>query len=176
MKYLVISDIHGSQESAEIAIEKFKKLNCDKIIILGDILYHGPRNDLPSHYNPKEVIKILNAYADKIIAVRGNCDADVDQMVLKFKFSRNVSLLVANKKYFLTHGHLINAQNPKIFDEETIVIHGHTHVNKKNIVNGDIYYNLGSITMPKENSARSYGILNDEGFFVYDLDDNLIKL
>ena len=176
MKWMIASDIHGSAYYCNELLMAYKREKADRLLLLGDILYHGPRNDLPSHYNPKEVIKILNAYADKIIAVRGNCDADVDQMVLKFKLSRNVSLLVANKKYFLTHGHLINAQNPKIFDEETIVIHGHTHVNKKNIVNGDIYYNLGSITMPKENSARSYGILNDEGFFVYDLDDNLIKL
>ena len=85
MKYLVVSDIHGSSESCNNFIDKFNQFKADKIIILGDILYHGPRNDLPDFYNPKKVISMLNPLADKIIAVRGNCDAEVDQMVLDFK-------------------------------------------------------------------------------------------
>lgn len=173
MKYLVVSDIHGSSDSAQIIEEKFKKFNCDKIIILGDILYHGPRNDLPANYNPKKVIEILNNYSDKIIAVRGNCEAEVDQMVLKFPIYLSCYLLINNQKYYLTHGHHVNYLMPKEFKEKTIILYGHTHIYRKDVVDGNLYFNIGSITLPKENTERCYGIL-DDSLKIYNLKDELI--
>lgn len=173
MKYLVVSDIHGSYNSAQIIEKKFIENNCDKIIILGDILYHGPRNDLPESYNPKKVIEILNKYSDKIIAVQGNCDAEVDQMVLEFKIYLGYYLEINHQKYYLTHGHHVNYLMPKNFSEKMIVLHGHTHIIRKDIVNEDIYFNIGSITIPKENTEKCYGILEDT-FKIYNLNDELI--
>ncbi len=173
MRYLVVSDIHGSSESAKIIEEKFLNQKCDMIIILGDILYHGPRNDLPNSYEPKKVVEILNKYSDKIIAIKGNCDAEVDQMVLEFPLHLGYYLVNNKHKYYLTHGHQINHLTPKEFLEKMIVIHGHTHIIRKDLVGDDLYFNLGSITMPKENTARCYGILDDD-FKIYDLDDKLI--
>ena len=170
MKYLVVSDIHGSSESCNIFIEKFNQFNADKIIILGDILYHGPRNDLPDFYNPKKVISLLNPLADKIIAVRGNCDAEVDQMVLDFKIHENFVL----DNILLTHGHHINHLNPTSDISIKHVFHGHSHIIKKDVVNNVAYVNIGSITIPKENTARCYGILENDVFSIYDLKDNLI--
>lgn len=173
MKYLVVSDIHGSIESTKIIEEKFFSLKCDKIIILGDILYHGPRNDLPENYNPKKVIEILNKYSDQIIAVKGNCDAEVDQMVLNFPIYLGYYLTINEKKYYLTHGHHINYLNPKEFNEKMNILHGHTHIIRKDQIGNDIYFNLGSITLPKENTPKCYGILEDT-FKIYNLNDELI--
>ena len=176
MKYLLVSDIHGSETSAKIIIEKFKKLNCDKIIILGDILYHGPRNDLPENYNPKKVIELLNSYAEKIIAVKGNCDAEVDQMVLNFKLEECKGLIVNNKKIYLTHGHHVNYLNPLNDANVDIVIHGHTHIIRKDIEKKVTYINLGSITLPKENTRKCYGIMDEKNIYIYDLyDSELLK-
>ena len=108
MRYLVCSDIHGSIDSVERIIDLFKKYSCDKIICLGDILYHGPRNDLPLNYNPKACIKILNEYKDYIIAIKGNCDAEVDQMVLNFKILEDSYLSIGDNLYYLCHGHHLN--------------------------------------------------------------------
>lgn len=176
MKYLIASDIHGGLDSAKIIIEKFKYFNCDKIILLGDILYHGPRNDLPESYNPKKVIEILNSVADNIIAVRGNCDAEVDQMVLNFELSENKILSVGNKNYFLTHGHKVCAEKPISSDSDLIVIHGHTHIIKKDIINNVTYINIGSITLPKQNTPRCFAVLDESGILVYDIYDNFIKI
>ena len=170
MKYLVVSDIHGSSESCNIFIDKFNQFKADKIIILGDILYHGPRNDLPDFYNPKKVISMLNPLADKIIAVKGNCDAEVDQMVLDFKIHENYVL----DNILLTHGHHINCLNPINDISIKHVFHGHSHIIKKDVINNVAYVNIGSITIPKENTARCYGILENDVFSIYDLKDNLI--
>lgn len=175
MKYLIASDIHGDSVSAEILIEKFKNNNCDKIILLGDILYHGPRNDLPENYNPKKVIEILNEYSDKIIAVRGNCDAEVDQMVLNFNLLEDAFIEESGNVYYLTHGHHTNANEPADLKEGTTVLHGHTHIIKKDIVDGVIYLNIGSITLPKENTSKCYAVLDENGVQVFDLNDLAIK-
>lgn len=175
MKYLIASDIHGSEESAKIVIDKFEKLNADKIILLGDILYHGPRNDLPEHYNPKKVFEILNKYADKIIAVRGNCDAEVDQMVLKFTLYDNYEFCENGIDYFLTHGHKISAESPANLKKGTVVLHGHTHIYQKADVNSVTYLNIGSITIPKENTKRCYAVLNETGVKLFDLNDKAIN-
>ena len=126
MKYLVISDIHGSAEAANIAIEAYKLHHCDYILCLGDILYHGPRNDLPSSYAPKQVISLLNPLKDKIIAVRGNCDAEVDEMISEFGFENNIVLNENGRKIFFTHGHKYNIEKlPK--EEFDIMMYGHFH-------------------------------------------------
>lgn len=176
MKYLIASDIHGSSDSAKLIIEKFNKNNCDKIILLGDILYHGPRNDLPENYNPKKVVEILNGYSDKIIAVRGNCDAEVDQMVLNFNLLEDAFIEESGKVYYLTHGHHTNPDEPADLKEGTTVLYGHTHIIKKDVVGGVEYINIGSITLPKENTSRCYAMLDENGLFVYDLNDLVIKL
>ena len=169
MKYLIVSDIHGSIDSATILINKFNQHNCDKILILGDILYHGPRNDLPSNYNPKKVIEVLNLYADKIIAIRGNCDAEVDQMVLNFKINENYKLTYQNKTYMLTHGHHLDELD---YSDVDVTLFGHTHIIKKYDLNNVTFINVGSITIPKENTKRCYGILENNVVTIYDIDDN----
>lgn len=168
MKYLIFSDLHGSIESMEKIIEKFKYHNCDKLICLGDVLYHGPRNDLPAHYNPKAVIKLINEYKDKILCIQGNCDAEVDQMVLDFPIIKDYVLKVSNKDVYLCHGHHLD--NMK-YD---VVLHGHTHVTGVKEKEGKIYINPGSVTIPKENTNRGYIILENNTFTFYDLDENVI--
>ena len=171
MKYLIVSDIHGSIDSANIIKEKFLTLKCDKILLLGDILYHGPRNDLPNNYTPKQVINVLNSLKDYIIAVRGNCDAEVDQMVLDFKINQDYSLKYNSYNIYLTHGHHVNYLSPKSFEDKTIIIHGHTHIIRKDEVDNNTYVNIGSITLPKENTARCYAILENNSIVVYDIND-----
>ena len=121
MKYLIFSDLHGSIESLEIIIEKYHKHNCDKLICLGDVLYHGPRNDLPLNYNPKAVIKLINEYKDNILCIQGNCDAEVDQMVLNFPLIKDYLLDLEGKEVYLCHGH--HLENIK----QNIILHGHIY-------------------------------------------------
>ena len=173
MRYLVVSDIHGSIDSAERIIEKFLGNECDKILLLGDILYHGPRNELPKSYAPKEVISLLNQYKDKIVAIQGNCDAEVDQMVLSFKIHKEKVITHKGHKVLLTHGHHINYLSPTDKKVDAI-LHGHTHIIKVDKVNNQTYVNIGSITLPKENSKRCYGILENNIISIYSIDDKLI--
>ena len=167
MKYLIATDIHGSIDSTNILIEKFNKFNCDKILLLGDILYHGPRNDLPLSYAPKQVINVLNNYADKIIAVKGNCDAEVDQMVLNFTIHDEYRV----NYHLLTHGHHLDTLN---LNDIKVVLFGHTHVNKIYKENNITYINVASITIPKENCQRTYGILENNEITLFDINDNEI--
>ena len=173
MNYLIFSDIHGALDSATFIIKKYEELKPTKLILLGDILYHGPRNDLPQSYNPKEVIKLLNPISKNIICVKGNCDAEVDQMVLNFKISNKKILKIKNKKILLTHGHHINYSMPTTDNSIDIVIHGHTHINRIDCVNNCTYINLGSISIPKDN-IKSYATMDDTGIYIYDINDNLI--
>lgn len=159
MKFLVLTDIHGSSKYLKLAIEKFNNLECEKILLLGDILYHGPRNDLPLEYQPKEVISILNAMKDKIISVKGNCDAEVDEMVLEFPLFPIVMLSVDGKKIELTHGHNLDE-----CEHEGYILHGHTHVNK---IDGHII-NIGSLSIPKD-AHHTYAVLNNGVLTSYDL-------
>ncbi len=161
MKFLIFSDIHGAEDSAAFIKETYSRVKPDKILLLGDILYHGPRNDLPEHYNPKAVISILNDIADEIIAVRGNCEAEVDQMVLNFSCLSDSAIVYAdNNTLFLTHGHIYNRENrPK--GSVTHILSGHTHIPVAEKCDGIVFFNPGSITMPKGGSKRSYGIYAD---------------
>jgi putative phosphoesterase len=128
MKLLIASDIHGSAEYCRQLIEAIKRENPLKVLLLGDLLYHGPRNDLPAEYAPKEVAAMLNGIKEKLICVRGNCDTEVDQMMLEFPvLSSYAELSADNRRFFLTHGHVYNAGNLPPVPDNTIIVHGHTH-------------------------------------------------
>jgi len=174
MKIFVISDIHGSLYYLNKALECFKKEEADYILILGDILYHGSRNPLPKDYNPKLVAKKLNLYKNKIIALRGNCDSEVDQMILNFPIlSDFTNLFLENKRIFATHGHLFIKDKLSI-DNDDILIFGHTHLplaEKKDI----FIFNPGSITFPKDGNPNSYGILTSSSWEVKDLYSKTFK-
>ncbi len=178
MKLLICSDIHGDLESARAVIEFFEREKCDRILLLGDILYHGPRNDLPGGYAPKSVIALLNSYKDKILAVRGNCDAEVDQMVLDFPIMADYAMLLLDgTRVFATHGHKFNTSCPPPLCEGDILLHGHTHVYANTeFGNGNLYLNPGSVSLPKENNPKTLMIYEDGIFTLYDLDGNTIMM
>lgn len=175
MKYLIASDIHGSYYYGQLIIDKFIQHKADKIILLGDILYHGPRNDLPKGHNPKKLASLLNEYKDRIIAVQGNCDAEIDQMVLEFPILAQYFIVEINKRnIFFTHGHTFNSDNLPPLNKEDILVHGHTHVQRNVHYDSHTYLNPGSISLPKEDSVHGYMILEDNIFKWFDEDDNLI--
>lgn len=167
MRIMIVSDIHGSAYYCEKMIKAYKLEGADKIIILGDILYHGPRNDLPLDYNPKKVIEKLNEIKNEILCVRGNCDTEVDQMVLDFPILAEYAIVdFDNHIGFITHGHVFNKQNmPKIKPGE-ILINGHTHIPAFERYNEYIYINPGSISIPKGDSENSY-IMYEKGKFEF---------
>ncbi len=158
MKIMVASDIHGSIGAARLVMDKFDELGCNKLLLLGDILYHGPRNDLPSDYAPKEVIALLNGYKDKILAVRGNCDTEVDQMVLEFPImAEYVYLVDEGQVIFATHGHHFSPEKlPPFIGEGDIFLYGHTHVALDVVKSGIRFMNPGSPSIPKEGTKPSY--------------------
>ncbi|HBM79648.1 MAG: phosphodiesterase [Clostridiales bacterium] len=176
MKIFFMADIHGSLYYAKKALENFENEDSDYIVILGDELYHGARNPLPVEYNPKEVTKLLNRYADKIIAVRGNCDSEIDEMVLDFPIMATYSMILYdNRRIFLTHGHIYNEDNLPKLKEGDIFIYGHTHIAKAEKIDNIFILNPGSVTFPKGNSSNSYGILEKDIFKIKDLNGNLLK-
>ena len=178
MKLLICSDIHGDLTGAEAAIRIFNEEKCDKILILGDILYHGPRNDLPSTYAPKSVIKLLNEYKDRIIAVRGNCDAEVDGMVLDFPIMADYAILeLDGNQIFATHGHHFNMENVPNIAPGTVLLHGHTHVTKVvEFGENNLYINPGSVSLPKEGNPKTLMIYEDSHFTLLDLDKNVMLI
>ena len=153
MKFIIASDIHGSAFWCEKLMALVERENPDKLILLGDLLYHGPRNDLPKGYAPKQVIPMLSKYADKIIAVRGNCEAEVDQMVLPFPCMAEFSQLLADgRTFYLTHGHHHNPDNLPPLTEGSIFLSGHTHVKLDEVRHGIRCLNPGSVSIPKDGS------------------------
>lgn len=176
MKLMIASDIHGSAYYCEKMIQAYQKENADKLLLLGDILYHGPRNDLPKEYNPKQVITMLNDIADEILCVRGNCDTEVDQMVLEFPVLADYCILyLDNHMIFATHGHKLNEVTPPKLKSGDILLNGHTHVPKCETYENFIYMNPGSISIPKENSLNGYMIVEGEQFAWKDLNGNGYK-
>ena len=176
MKLMFVSDIHGSYYYAKKVIEKYREEKADNMIILGDILYHGPRNSLPKEYDPKKVIELLNQLKEKIICVRGNCDAEVDQMVLEFPIMSDYNIIFHNnKRIFATHGHLFNEDNMPPLGEGDILIHGHTHLPVAKEIDNRYILNPGSISLPKEDNPNSYGVIEDEQFIIKDFQGNKIK-
>ncbi len=175
MKLMFISDIHGSYTWAKRAIETYQEEKADKLIILGDILYHGPRNDLPDGYNCKQVIALLNPLKKDIIAVRGNCDSEVDQMVLDFPMRSDYALYdVDGHHFFLTHGHLYNEDQLPLLNDNDILVYGHFHkpIAKKK---DNIYIiNPSSISLPKE-GTNSYAIYENHRIVIKDFNQNIVK-
>ena len=164
MKYMIASDIHGSAFYARKMIQAFRQEQADRLILLGDLLYHGPRNDLPRDYAPKEVISLLNGLKDRIFCVRGNCEAEVDQMVLPFPVLADYALLEWNQHLvFVTHGHLYNTQNPPPLQPGDILFHGHTHIPADEPWGrGNRYWNPGSVSLPKAGSVHGYMVLDED--------------
>lgn len=176
MKVLIVSDIHGAADSAAKIAELEKINDFDRIICLGDINYHGPRNPLPDNYDPKAVIPVLNNLKDKIIAVKGNCDADVDQMMYDFLLSDYLRMIsIEDKIIWLTHGHVYGEQHLPPLGRDDIFMYGHTHIPVCRYENGHYIFNPGSITLPKGGHPRTYGILDHSGLGIYDLDDRLYQ-
>lgn len=176
MKLFFISDIHGSAAWLNRALAKFAEEGADQIVLLGDALYHGPRNPLPDEYNPKEVAAALNRYKQKIIAVRGNCDAEVDQMLIEFPVMADYAMLFhEGKRIFATHGHLYSMDQLPPLSPNDLFIQGHTHVPVAE-KRGQIYVlNPGSISLPKENHPHSYAVLEGHEFRIMDFAGNVIK-
>lgn len=167
MKWMIASDIHGSACYCEKLLAAYAREKADRLILLGDLLYHGPRNDLPRDYAPKRVIAMLNEKKDEILCVRGNCEAEVDQMVLEFPVLADYALLaLENKTVFLTHGHVFNENHLPPLKDGDILLHGHTHVPCRHLHETYAYLNPGSVSIPKEDSWHGYMTLED-GEFVW---------
>lgn len=166
MKLFIASDIHGSAYYCRRMLEKYRESGAERLVLLGDILYHGPRNDLPGEYAPKEVISMLNPMSSEIIAVRGNCDTEVDQMVLTFPILQEQALIADGEyRIFLIHGHKGLSELEGILGENDIILHGHTHVPCDRIgVKGCRVLNPGSTSIPKEKSNHSY-LIYENGVF-----------
>ena len=175
MKILIASDIHGSALYCRRLIKEYEKEKADRLFLLGDILYHGPRNDLPDEYAPKKVIEMLNEKKDEIFCVRGNCDTEVDQMVLNFPILADYAVLsVGERLVYATHGHVFNENNLPPLKKGDILLNGHTHVPKCTEHESFVYINPGSVSIPKENSARGYIILENGVFTWKSLDGETI--
>ena len=167
MKLFIASDIHGSAYWCEKMIKAFEESGAEKMLLLGDILYHGPRNDLPDDYAPKKVIAMLNPLKERILCVRGNCDTEVDQMVLEFPIMAEYAIIYADGlTIFATHGHKFNTSNLPPMSKGDILLHGHTHVPVMEKFGDITYINPGSVSIPKEGSAHSYIVL-DNGKFAF---------
>ena len=162
LKLMIASDIHGSAYYCKKMLEAFDREQADRLLLLGDILYHGPRNDLPKEYAPKEVIKMLNERKNRIFCVRGNCDTEVDQMVLEFPILADYAILpVGDRLIYATHGHHFNLNALPPLQPGDILLHGHTHIPAwEPFGEGNLYLNPGSVSIPKAESEHSYMILN----------------
>lgn len=160
MKFLIASDLHGSAYYARKLIEAFNESKADKLILLGDVYNHGPRNPLPKDYAPLEVAELLNGITDKLLVIKGNCDSQVDTMISDFSFIEDAVLISGGKTVFLTHGHVYNKDNMPAtkFD---MVIYGHFHTGFIEQIDGMIIANTGSLSLPKNQTPNSYLILED---------------
>ena len=174
MRYLIISDIHGSFDAIKKIENIINENEIDKIICLGDVLYHGPRNDLPKDYSPKKVVIALKKYLEKIIFIKGNCDAEVDEMVLERKFSKRKKINLFKKDFILTHGHHLSRFDiDETIKKGTIVLYGHYHVFDISIIDGVTYVNIGSTSIPKDGIPQ-YAIMDEKRIIVYNLDNGEI--
>lgn len=176
MKCFFASDLHGSASACEEVLLRFEKERADRFFLLGDLLYHGPRNNLPDGYDPKAVIAMLNAFRPVPLCVRGNCDAQVDQMVLNFPILADYALLSLAQgcTAFLTHGHLYHKENPPPHQQGDLLIHGHTHLYCILPQQDYIYLNPGSAALPKEGQPKSYMVYEDGVFTIKALLDGSI--
>ena len=176
MKLLVASDIHGSAYYCRKLLDTYEKEGAQRMILLGDILYHGPRNDLPREYAPKEVIRMLNEKKDEIYAVRGNCEAEVDQMVLEFPVLADYMLLFEQgHAIYATHGHIYHEDNLPPVKPGDVLLHGHTHVLRAEKKGGILIWNPGSVSIPKEGNPPTYALLEDGVFRIKDFEGTIVK-
>ena len=170
MNIWIASDIHGSALYCRKLLDLAERQGADRLVLLGDLLYHGPRNDLPEGYDTKAVFAMLNGWKDRILCVRGNCDAEVDQMVLQFPIMADYALVEAEGvRIYATHGHLWNEERLPPAGAWSILLHGHTHVPACAAHEGYAYLNPGSVSIPKENSRRGYMTLESGVFRWKDL-------
>lgn len=170
MKLMFASDIHGAADCCEKMLKRFDEERAEKLFLLGDILYHGPRNDLPADYAPKRVIAMLNERKNQLLCVRGNCDTEVDQMVLDFPIMAEYALLYLDgRTVFLTHGHKFNTDNPPSLNDGDILLHGHTHVQTIDESRNYTYINPGSVSLPKNGMPKSYLIYEDGIFTIKEI-------
>ena len=165
MRYFIASDIHGSAYWCRRMLDAFSDFGADRLVLLGDILYHGPRNDLPDEYSPKAVIAMLSPLAERILSVRGNCEAEVDQMVLPFPTMADYAVIDRGDfLVYLTHGHLYSPDRLPPLRAGDVFISGHTHVPIDEVREGVRCLNPGSVSIPKEGSAHGCLVLDEEGF------------
>lgn len=176
MKLFFISDIHGSLINLKKALTCFENEQADQIIILGDALYHGPRNPLPEEYAPAEVAALLNQYKNQIIAVRGNCDSEVDQMLIEYPMMETSStILLEDRKIFLTHGHKYSPDNHPSLNDGDILAFGHVHLPIAKKQDGLYLFNPGSISLPKQDNPKSYGLFDGKKLQVKTFDGLLLR-
>ena len=181
MKIMFASDIHGSAYYCRKMLDIYSESGAGRLVILGDILYHGPRNDLPREYAPKEVIAMLNPLKNQIYAIRGNCDTEVDQMVLEFPILAVYSLLVLEEKaFYATHGHVYNQDHLPPLQDGDILVHGHTHILKAETIEAEggrhiTVLNPGSVSIPKGGNPNTYAMLEDGVFSIRTLEDEVVR-
>lgn len=176
MKLMIASDIHGSAFYCRKLLDAYKREGADRILLLGDILYHGPRNDLPKDYAPKEVIAMLNPLKEEFLCVRGNCDTEVDQMVLEFPIMAEYCMLELNGTTVLaTHGHIWNRDKHPMLKKGDILLTGHTHIPACEEKDEYIYMNPGSVSIPKEESPNSYMTYEEGNFLWKNLDGEIYR-
>ncbi len=174
MKLMIISDIHGSYTNLKKIIDIYEEKKADKLIILGDILYHGPRNPLPVGYDPKKVTELLNQYKDKIIAVRGNCDSEVDQMVLDFDMMCTYTrIYLDNRCFFLTHGHHYDKEHMPYLNKGDVLLYGHYHIPMLEEKEGIYIVNPSSISLPKQ-GEKSFIIYENNEITILTLDKKVV--
>lgn len=173
MKFIVISDIHGIKTNLPKIKERFKKLECDKLIVLGDLFYIGPRNQMIEGYDIEYVKNFLNSFKDKIICIKGNCDSEVDEMVCEFPIVHGLGVVsTLNEDIYLTHGHIYNEMNWN--KENSTLILGHYHIPFIKNIETNTFINPGSISLPKDNHDPSYLFYDEKEFIIYDINDNVI--
>ena len=176
MKLMIASDIHGSALYCGQLLEAMDREQPDRLLLLGDILYHGPRNDLPEEYDPKTVIAMLNENREELLCVRGNCDAEVDQMVLQFPILADYMILyLEGRMIFATHGHIHNKESLPPLKKGDVLLHGHTHVQAMEDCGGYLYLNPGSVSIPKNGNKNSYMVYEDGVFIIKDMDGEEIR-
>ena len=175
MKYMFVSDIHGSAYYCRKVLDTFERSGAERLILLGDLLHHGPRNDLPREYDPKQVLAMLNGYRDRIWAVRGNCDSEVDQMVLQFPIMADYAVLVLNgRTIYATHGHIYNEENLPPLQPGDALAFGHIHLPAARNEGGNYFLNPGSAALPKGGNPPSYAVLDGDVFTIYDFDGGVV--
>ncbi len=176
MKLFFTSDLHGCAKATQQVLDLYQASNANYLILLGDLLNHGPRNPVPEHYAPAQVAEMLNPFADQIVAVRGNCDSEVDQMLLDFPMMSDYALFVlpTGHRLFLTHGHLYHADKRPPLKKGDVIAHGHTHLPVAEYQQEQFIFNPGSTTIPKGGNQASYGLYQDGKFQVVTLSGQTI--